>query len=177
MQDTPVVAFYKGEGRDHRGRSLTNLQDQTLSDLERIHDYIQWLFPLPEPSSWSESAPVLTSEDVLVFKHSPHIRQQVYRSLLTMLDFYGLQDSGGTGPPDVVRGPTFHARATVWLSPSNHNFLRLTRILRCLVILGFRDHARALFTCLVQIYAEYGSVIGGTTLRYWRNAVDERPSR
>jgi Opioid growth factor receptor (OGFr) conserved region len=167
------MAFYRGFGHDHRGRSLTQLQGQSLADLESVHDYIQWLFPLPEPSSASRDAPLLIREDILTFRTSRELRGRLQRSLLAMLAFYGLESRGQAGPPLVVRGPRFEVRATVWLSPSNHNFLRLTRILRCLTILGCREESRALLTCLAEIHTEFGPVIGDGTLRYWRDAVDD----
>jgi Opioid growth factor receptor (OGFr) conserved region len=175
-RDTPIIAFYRGVGLDHRGRSLTHLQEQSLADLESVHDYIQWLFPLTEASSASKDAPILIREDILSFRKSLELREQLERSLLTMLAFYGLERRVPTGQPLVVRGPTFAVRATVWISPSNHNFLRLTRILRCLAILGLREESRALLTCLMGIQTEFGHVIGERTLRYWRDAVDHGPS-
>jgi Opioid growth factor receptor (OGFr) conserved region len=171
-RDTPIIAFYRGDGRDHRGRSLTNLQEQSQSDLESVHDYIQWLFPLDEPSSASEEAPILTGDDILAFRHSHELRERLERSLQTMLTFYGLDNPGSISPSTVVRGPTFPVRATAWISTSNHNFLRLTRILRSLAILGCREQSRALLACLTEIYTEFGHVIGEGTLQYWRNAVD-----
>lgn len=176
MAATPIVAFYRNVGRDHRGRSLTSLREQTLPELERTHDYIQWLFPLPESSSASADAPILSDDDILAFRQSPHLREQLGRSLLTMLIFYGLESSGPASSPTVVRGPTFPDRATVWLTTSNHNHLRLTRILRCLTVLGCRERACALLTCLEGIYADYGDVIGVRTVRHWRHAVDGGPS-
>ena len=51
MSSSRIVDFYAGVAPDHRGRSLAQLQSQSLSALETNHDYIQWLFPLPERSS------------------------------------------------------------------------------------------------------------------------------
>ena len=47
----PVTAFLEGEGMDARGRSIFDVLGMDNVALERTHDFIQWLFPLPEPSA------------------------------------------------------------------------------------------------------------------------------
>ena len=47
----PVTAFLEGEGVDARGRSIFDVLGMDNVALERTHDFIQWLFPLPEPSA------------------------------------------------------------------------------------------------------------------------------
>jgi hypothetical protein len=171
VADSEIVAFYRGAGRDHMARSLTDLQGQSLRDLEQVHDYIQWLFPLPEPSSAFPGAPILTSQDVLIFKQSEVVTERLLQSLQTMLTFYGLELSGSLAEPKVAIGPDFAVRGKVWLSQGNHNFLRLTRILRSLAVLGCEGHSRALFRCLEGIHADYARIIGEETFAFWRNAV------
>ncbi len=75
----------------------------------------------------------------------------------------------------VTRTRYFAAKATVWLSPGNHNHLRITRILRCLSLLGLEAEARAFFECLSEIYENEQSqprpAISTETILYWRGAV------
>jgi Mg-chelatase subunit ChlD len=58
-----------------------------------------------------------------------------------------------------------------WLTPRNHNFLRLTRILKSLSIVDAAPLARALLQALEQIVAERPSIAEERTLEYWRQAV------
>ena len=44
-----LLTFYADAVPDHRGRFLREIQNWSDEDLERTHDYIQWLFPLAEP--------------------------------------------------------------------------------------------------------------------------------
>ena len=67
MPDSRVLEFYRGHGRDHRGRLLADILGFDFYELEFHHDYIQWLFPLPEPSGANASAPLLTDEDIAAF--------------------------------------------------------------------------------------------------------------
>ncbi len=168
MNQSRITQFYYGDTLDHRGRSLDVLQTQTLDGLERTHDHIQWLFPLPERSSASSDAPLLSRADILAFGESEELRGNLERSLLVMLRFYGLEISGEPGSLEIHRSDTFEARCHVWLTPFNHNFLRITRILRCLSLLGCEEHAGALLNCLEGIYREYHAIIGQETFQYWR---------
>jgi hypothetical protein len=58
-----LLDFYRGTQLDSSGRMLHEIWDWTDDDLEAIHDFIQWLFPLPEPSQFNPDAPLLTPED------------------------------------------------------------------------------------------------------------------
>ena len=170
MRDSPLVVFYRGDGRDHRGRLLSHIHQYAFDDLERHHDYIQWLFPLPEPSGANASAPLLSQEDVAAFEREELLRNALLRSFRLMMQFYGLELAGAGSGVEVRRSSSFDERSRVWLTSGNHNFLRISRILRSLSLLGLRGHAAALLKCLDDIYAEEPRTIGTTTLGYWRRA-------
>ena len=95
-----VVAFYRGEGRDHRGRLLSHILGFNFDELEFHHDYIQWLFPLPEPSGANPSAPLLSSSDIAAFTSDESLRKALLRSPCElMLQFYGMDlDRRRRGP-------------------------------------------------------------------------------
>ena len=171
MQGSRILDFYAGVAPDHRGRSLAQLQSQSLSALESNHDYIQWLFPLPERSSASAHAPILTPADIQAFEQSPVLRGSLLQSFSTMLKFYGFDLSEAVERLQVRRGRDFAARSAVWLTPFNHNYLRLTRILRSLQLLGCAPYADALFACLQELYREHADVVGEETFKYWKRAV------
>ncbi|GAA4509003.1 MULTISPECIES: opioid growth factor receptor-related protein [Nonomuraea] len=171
MKTSAVVAFYRQIGTDDRGRSLDDVRSQDFLALEAVHDYIQWLFPLPEPSMANHNAPVLNENDIEAFRSDRGLQDELTESLLRMLAFYGLRLDGPFESPRVSPGGDFSDRASVWLTPYNHNFLRISRILRSLTVLGLEKHAQALLACLEEIYQEYADVIGATSVRYWRNAV------
>jgi hypothetical protein len=171
MTQSRIVAFYSGEAPDDRGRSLADLQSQSLDQLEYNHDYIQWLFPLPERSSANPAAPLLSAADVRAFADSAELRDSLLRSLSVMLRFYGLELFEPSSGVEIRPGDTFAHRSQVWLTPYNHNFLRLTRMLRSLTLLGCGEHADALFQCLEGIYRGQHAVIGPETFRYWKTAL------
>jgi hypothetical protein len=65
---SPLLDFYRGHGTDAEGRFLKDIWTWENHDLEGVHDFIQWLFPLPEPSQFNPDAPLLTEKDVEAFK-------------------------------------------------------------------------------------------------------------
>jgi hypothetical protein len=91
-----------------------------------------------------------------------------------MLAFYGLE-MRGTVSLSVTRASSFTERAENWVTPSNHNHLRITRILKSLRLLGLEAEAAAFFECLADIHhgeaqkAEPG--ISAETLTFWQAAM------
>jgi hypothetical protein len=169
-----IIGFYSGTEPDHRGRYVHEIQAWPDDQLEAIHDYIQWLFPLPERSGFNVVAPVLTRESIQEFRTQPDLQQQLRGSFLRMMSFYGFETRFGK-QITVTRAPNFAAKATGWLSPGNHNHLRITRILRCLTVLGLEAEAKAFFGCLSEIYEDEQNktlpAISDETMLYWREAV------
>ena len=170
-----VVSFYRGDRPDAEGRFLAEIWAWDDEALEAVHDYIQWLFPLEEPSGVNPRAPLVSAAARAAFATDADLVARLGRSFERMLAFYGLErapaaDGGGIRP-----GPAFGVRRRVWLQPFNHNFLRLTRILTSLRILGRSADALSLFRCLEALYrGSDGPVIGARTFGFWRRAAEGR---
>ncbi len=163
-----LTDFYRGEGSDAEGRRLGEVLAWPDGSLEAVHDFIQWLFPLPEPSRFNPDAPLLTPEDIAAFRREPALRANLRRSFERILPFLGLAESAGG---DVVEGPNFARRAPdVWNYP-NHNWLRITRVLRSLRLLGLEAEAQALYRRLADFHGRRRFPIGDDTFRYWTGAV------
>jgi hypothetical protein len=169
MAASVLIRFYRHALDDHRGRSLSDIRAFDKARLEGTHDFIQWLFPLPEPSGASAHAPILSRDDIATFAADPALREELRKSLDVMLAFYGLARTGSADTTAVARGPNYAERSREWLDRS-HNFLRISRILRCLALLGCKPEARALLACLEEIVRENGWAVGSDTLGYWRRA-------
>ena len=89
--DRLILDFYSGVGPDHRGRFLHEILRWSDTDLERLHDYIQWLFPLSERSGFNPSAPLLDEYTIRQFNARADLQASMRASLRRMLSFYGLQ--------------------------------------------------------------------------------------
>src|SRR5437879_8485555 len=86
--------------------------------LEAVHDFIQWLFPLPESSVFNAAAPILNRESMQEFRKRPEWQQNLRVSFLRMMKLYGLEFDFDK-QIKVPRAPIFTAKATVCLSPGN----------------------------------------------------------
>ena len=173
-----IIDFYNGSGTDHKGRSWAEIVSQTDEWLEKTHDYIQILFPLEEPSKYNVHAPVLTNEDILAFQEKDSLLgKRLKTSFFVMMMFYGFElYSGGTFSKYEIkfikdRG-SFKERSKVWISRDNHNYMRITRILRSLCLLGLRPYAEAFMECLLDLKKEFDFDIPNTTVEFWMEAIE-----
>lgn len=175
----PIVRFYDPYLRapDGRGRTLETILSWPDSTLEFSHDYIQTLFPLPERSPIDPSAPVINRATFATFRSRPELRSRVREALERICQFYGFQFQQG-GEADTVRverqdGGSFERQTRNWVTRSNHNHLRITRIIRSLRVLGLDKEATAFFDAVKKVHDQTGR-IGSRSFMFWRRAM-ERP--
>lgn len=171
-----LLRFYRLEGPDARGRMLSDIWTWDATRLEGVHDYIQWLFPLAEPSAFNPDAPLVTPEVADAFRGGPELQARLRRSLALMLDFYGLALTERDGGVTIARAPGFAAKSRGWLNAGDHNHLRLTRMLTSLRLLGLAVYSRALYDCLDAIARERPDAVSATTREYWRRAGSGAPA-
>lgn len=167
-----LVAFYRGVELNNNSVSLDQILRWDDANLEAVHTYIQWLFPLREASNYNPTGPVLDQATIDTFRNDPQLRTQVIRSFHRMLAFYGLQMNNATRV--ITRAPNFNARAMAWLTPPDgnyHNYLRITRIIHSLCLLGHRDCATSFLAIMIDIAANEGArTVTQETLQHWNNA-------
>jgi len=170
--NSQLVNFYLGDAPDNRGRMIDEVLSWKDEQLEDVHDYIQWLFPLKEKSAFNSSAPVLSKADINTFRSNPRVNQKLLLSLARLIDFYGFMATWEGGTYQIVKSKDFQQKSRNWLTEYNHNFLRITRILKALVLLGAEKHAKVFLIALEDVYKDSSQVIGQETLRYWREAIN-----
>jgi hypothetical protein len=164
-----IVEFYSGSP-DGEGRTLEAILAWNDDRLEAVHDFVQWVFPSRQPSAVNPFAPLVTDGTVSAFDRDPVLRDRLGQAFERMLRFYGLRRHGSRVEIDER---VFPARSRVWLTPGNHNHLRLTRIMDCLSTLGLRGEALALQRCLLEDVCDgpgKGRVARGT-IDFWSRAV------
>ena len=145
-----VVDFLSGDGADRAGRTLEQVLAFDDAALERHHDYIQWLFPLPEASSAVPGAPVLSADDVLQIRSSDIAVTNLRAAAARMRDFY--------------------ARTRHWLVPADHNHLRITRIIKSLRLLAGDAEADAFKTMILDTVGFSGANISARSMGFWASA-------
>ena len=158
------LAFYGDDGgRTPSGYTLRQVLEWPDGEWEDRHDFIQWVFPTDEPSMYNSNAPVLDAATVARFRADPLMRQRLRRGFDRWLSFCGVARTAD--------GLAFdNPNPGVW-GRANHNWLRITRILRSLNLLGLPDEARAFFALLATVRQQ----IDPTTWRYWEAAARPGP--
>lgn len=167
-----LQAFFGGEGRDDAGRTVEEVLAFDDEALEWHHDFIQWLFPIDARSAFQTGAPVLTATCARRLRDEPSVRRHVRRALVRIGRFYGFTVTwpDEKGSPEIRRSREFAARAAQWVRPGDHNFLRISRILRSLVLLGCAGAASRLYGELLEVDRWRPGVVGEVTLGYWSRA-------
>ncbi|KAI1812210.1 hypothetical protein GGS20DRAFT_42151 [Poronia punctata] len=168
------------QGTDPKGRTLDEILSWSDTELERCHDYIQYVFPLAEQSAANYHAPVLDEETVVIFRNSPALQENVMRTLKRMVSFYGFalaeedeEKISETASLNILPNGNGNSRGlSHWLVPMDHNHLRITRIIRSLRILGLGRAATDFRSALLRVQQSRPRV-SSRSVGYWRRAHDE----
>lgn len=164
-KESHLIRFFRGEGADHLGRTMSDALALNDFWLEHTHDVIQWLFPIPEPSQANAFAPVLTDADRECFRQDSSLRERHREALDRLLAFFGLTRNG-----DLVEAlPGLNPRDHIWLKAGGHNHLRITRVIRSLHYCHQPVLARTLQAAFIRIGRTQGYV-GEQTIGYWLRA-------
>ncbi|XP_042307517.1 opioid growth factor receptor-like protein 1 isoform X2 [Sceloporus undulatus] len=103
--------------------------------LEHNHTYIQWLFPLRE-QGLNFYAKELTTYEIEEFKKTKEAIRRFLLAYKMMLEFFGIKLTDKNG--NVSRASNWQERFQ-HLNESQHNYLRITRILKSLGELGYES--------------------------------------
>tara|TARA_R110001583_G_scaffold67017_3_gene191981 strand:- start:5767 stop:6279 length:513 start_codon:yes stop_codon:yes gene_type:complete len=167
LPDNRLILFTLGQGTDHAGRFFHDILALDNFWLEHTHDYIQWLFPIPEAGRFNGFAPVLDTSTQACFGKNPKLREQQSLSLNRMLDFFGLVQNGMVIEP----APNLNSQDHLWLKTGGHNHLRITRMIRSLHYCHQPKLAEQLQTA-VMTYGPTRGYVGEVSCEYWRKATE-----
>lgn len=166
----PLIEFYLNRLPNNDGDMFEDVLAFSDMQLERGHHFIQWLFPLKEPSRHNLKAPLLDEQTIQAFGKIDELRDRLLASTDRMLRFLAMELKTVEGKGVVVE----RLGGLPWVSPRDHNYLRLTRMMTSLRLLGLEGTAQAIYRCLVEIYVENSDKIGEETFDYWTKAVSEK---
>lgn len=149
----PIHAFLACQGQDGSGRTLADVLDFDNARLEREHDFIQWCFPLREPSRAVPGSPVLGEAEAEAIRRDSLAQSGLLAARVRMMRFY-VQTKG-------------------WLTAFDHNHLRITRILTSLRDLAGLEAAQDFYDGILSLNEAAGSPANPESLEYWRKAVKD----
>tara|TARA_A100001388_G_C28718841_1_gene475277 strand:- start:39 stop:503 length:465 start_codon:yes stop_codon:yes gene_type:complete len=150
--DMNFVNFLTNNEPDFKNRFLKDIWNFSDEDIEYTHDFIQLLFPLNEKSSAISNGIYLDSnEAILSIKANKLATENIVKSSKWFLSFL--------------------ARNSHWKRKHDHNYLRITRIIKSLRLLVSDREANKFYESFMQLVDEnLKSKINSTTLTYWENA-------
>jgi len=189
--DSALIAFHSGTGVDHKGRQISRILGYDDYRIEHVHDFVQWLFPLPEPSAFNLEAPTLTADDVRALRDRPGLTRGMLQGFVLITGYFGFVPDGdfvaqadlaftrrrdpAGACPNLIVGPEIEQRAKQWATPFNHNFRRISRMLASLVWAGHPKVAQAFYLALTELPPEAARHIDGHARDYWARAVAPKP--
>lgn len=162
-----LIGFYTSQLTDHKGRYIEDIWTLSPFWLEHTHDYIQWLFPIPEAGRFNEFAPLLGETERGAFASSETLRTNQRHSLDVMLTFFGLIRC-----EDVIKPlAELNLHNHIWLKRDGHNHLRISRIIRSLHLCHQPVLAAAFQQAVIELGTTHG-VVSEHSKEYWRAATD-----
>ena len=145
-----LYKFLKNEEKDFKGRFLSDIWDFTDDEIEDNHDFIQLIFPLDKPSEAIAHDIYLEDvNEILKIKSDKIIKKNLIKSRDWFIKFLMRNDQ--------------------WKTYSDHNQLRITRIIECLRLLISDQEANRFYLTIISIIGEHNE-INKITLEYWSNA-------
>ena len=72
----------------------------------------------------------------------------------------------------IVRGPNWRTASKNWAGYMDHNHLRITRIIRCLRVLGLQRESEAFFAALKCVAEDPKIRISNRSVEYWTRAAE-----
>jgi hypothetical protein len=122
--------------------------------LERVHDYVQWMFPNHYGSAFNSSSAPLSYIESELFLQDEGAQTSLLYSIFLFTDFMGLQMDLDTFSFKIIS----INRLTDVILVNYHNHLRIMRILACLSVTGFRRIAQSLINFLDK-YTSKGEML------------------
>ncbi len=144
-----LIEFLMDKSPDFKGRNLSDIWNYTDDEIEYNHDFIQLIFPLDKPSqAVFNNVYLKSSNDIILIKQNKIIQNNILKSKDWFLKFL--------------------TRNNQWKNYSDHNQLRITRVIECLRLL-ISDNEADLFYEQIKSMIEKER-INETTLHFWSRA-------
>eukprot|EP00939_MAST-03C_sp_MAST-3C-sp1_P004335 g4335.t1 len=170
-------AFFSNQmkSQGHGGLKVEDVIKKWWGDydgLESKHDYIQWLFPIHESSAFNYQSQALQRHEVRKIRRSPVATANFLRCYDLILDFFGFVVANKATGELKLKAHDADGRLRN-LNTHSHNYLRITRILKCLGEMGF-EHYKVPFlkAMATEIYVtkKLDNAEDGFE-RYWKNTL------
>ena len=142
--------FLRNEEVDFKGRLLTDIWNYTDYEIEANHDFIQLIFPLDKPSKAVFNNLFLkNSNQINTLRTDDLVKKNILKSSDWFLKFL--------------------INNNQWKNYSDHNQLRITRIIECLRLLISDKDANDFYNKITKLLGN-DAKINSRTLKFWKEA-------
>ena len=142
--------FLTLKGKDFKGRTLQDIWSFSDSEIERVHDFIQVVFPLNKSSQAVFHRYYLNNQDLISQIKS---NKEVTTNILKSSNWFF----------------AFLERNMYWNTKLDHNQLRITRVIECLRLLVSDEEADNFYNNVLELIKDNNQV-NKRTLDFWKNA-------
>ena len=149
MRTHDIEAFLSGTGKDYKNRTLAQILCFSNFELESRHNYIQCLFPIDTVSAFAP-APIITIEKALQLRTNKAIQLNLHLATERMIRFYTEYNG--------------------WKQKGNHNYKRISRILRSLRLFGCDKDAERFYSFILEqinIQKQLSILVDEETKKHW----------
>ncbi|MEO6691425.1 MAG: opioid growth factor receptor-related protein [Saprospiraceae bacterium] len=172
-ETSPILQFFVDDDRivNHLGFSLSaiinKVDDPWLNDPD--NNYIGWCFPILNQTTNKYNTNIYND-----FKKDSFLQERLLHVFLRMTDFYGLhfthkhKDESNANNYSISIGNTDH-----WIESHNHNYIKISRMLRSTNHLGLQGFSYSMFELLDHVYHKDDNkkLIGSKVFDSWYSAV------
>ena len=142
--------FLTLKGKDFKGRTLQDIWSFSDSEIERVHDFIQVVFPLNKSSQAVFHGYYLDNQDLISqIKSNKDVTTNILKSSSWFFAFL--------------------ERNMYWNTKLDHNQLRITRVIECLRLLVSDEEADNFYNNVLELIKDNNQV-NKRTLDFWKNA-------
>ena len=149
-QDNAVLGFLNGTAADIHGRTFDDVMGFSDEQIEHTHNFIQWLFPLPEPSLSVPGSPCLTGAEITTIRYSGRAVANLNMAADWFLNFL--------------------VRNQHWIKPYDHNHLRITRVIKSLRLIAGDVDAERFKSQVFECIGKHIHHIDFRAQRFWLEA-------
>ena len=114
------LLFLEGTSPDILGRTLEEIRGYNDTEIEGVHNFIQFIFPTNQKSASMPGVPILTAQDIEAITQSEIAKLNLIKSVDWFVKFLKRNDH--------------------WIVQYNHNHLRISRMIQSVrLLVGDKD--------------------------------------
>lgn len=145
-----LIKFFNDESHHPTYGSYTDIVERDDEFWETTHDFIQWIFPINEPSRFNQKAPVIDQSSIRQLLESDKTKQKLSLGTDRYKSFLRANDN--------------------WRFGYDHNHMRISRVIKCLRLLSDDQSANKFKYWVAGELGDDIDQIHPESQRYWRLA-------